>query len=167
MVFLVVLHDLCVCLYFVGCLCCWIRARLVAFFWGSSIGLLRFLEWLLSGCVVATWACGWCTGCAWLGCGAWVVCVCVCVSVSGSLCHCVSVSLCHCVSVSLCLPCLCVCMWVCVLGCLRVGVWASFVVSWFYLLLFLLLLALRSVGWVCMLLVRFGLSLVALEMGAT
>jgi cytochrome b561 len=55
--------------------------------------------------------------------------------------------------------------------CVRVSAclcaWASVVASWFYLLLFLLLLALRSVGWVCMLLVRFGLSLVALEMGAT
>ena len=140
-------------------------------FWGQLYWLVAFLEvasvglccghvglWLVYGvCVVGVWGMGGLCVCV-------CVCVRVCVWVSVSLCLCVAVSLHLCVCVS---PCLCLCTWVCVLGCLRVCVWASVVASWFYLMLFLLLLALRSVGWVCMLLVRFGLSLVALEMGAT
>ena len=73
-------------------------------FWGQLYWLVAFLEvasvglccghvglWLVYGvCVVGVWGMGG-------------LCVCVCVSVSGSLCRCVSVLLCHCISVSVCL----------------------------------------------------------------
>ena len=86
-------------------------------------------------------------------------CLCLGLCVSVSLCHCASVSRRLCVSVSVCMY-VCLCVWVS--ACLCVG---RFGCELFFL--FLLLLALRSVGWVCMLMVRFWLRLAALEMGAT
>ena len=140
-----VLRDLCFWLDFVCCLCCcWIQASFVVSFFCSPIGLLRLLEWLVSGCVAATlalWgasliigccvgmkgACGWCAyTCLGLG---------LCVSVS--LCHCASLALCLCVCVS---KCLCVwvsaCLCVCVSLCLSVCVWVGCNVSGCYWLFF-------------------------------